>query len=551
MLFWVIFVAAFCIVSFFFTFGSKKVPEITEINPPVGAPGTKVTIRGKNFGNSLRDSYLEIGGSTLTANSFQLWSDNEIQVILPVDFKEGLVYVGNKDNRSEPKYFANANETPSLVVENPATNMPVIISLSSDDVVPGSLLKIFGSNFGNSMEQSKVYFSIQREEAASDAESSEGENNGVTFIAADENENAYKYWSNSEIRVYVPDGIVSGSIYVDTVKGRSAFKKINVKSSSGKKAFINPKSYLIQISADIEQRSSDDESNIIIRCPRPVETSAQTSVRLVECEPEAIIEHQKTLWFQVQSNMKGKNRKKFYQNYAMTNYEVRTNIVASKLGSYSDMNPFIVKNWTSADELVPSDDKKIIDLAKKIKADMKVDKNPFNVAASIYNYIISNWEIQNQIRTGNHKPIDIIESRKGDAYDFAVIYTALLRACEIPALVDSGILVDADLKSKNHWWSEFYLPGFGWVPSDVALGCGLEYKSWQKEIEPSVYYFSNIDAQHIMISRGWNEIKPGSSNNRYFSRLRTYALQSIWEETSGDSINYSSYWADPSVIGVY
>lgn len=550
-LFWVVFIVIFGTVSFVLILGSKKVPEIYEIEPAVGSPGTKVTIRGKNFGDSPMSAYLEMGGSTLTANSFQLWTDSEIQVILPVDFKEGLVYVGNKDSRSEPKYFANANETPSLVEENPESNLPLIISLSADDIVPGSLLTIKGSNFGNSRDQSKVYFTTKRESLSSEKGMGDRDGNDVAYVAVDESENAYRYWSNSEIRVFVPDGAVSGSVYVDTVMGKSANKKISISSAAGKKAFINPKSYLIQISADIEEKSGNDDSNIIIRCPRPCETSYQTSVRLVECNPEAIIEHQKTLWFQVQSNMKGQNRKKFYQNYAMTVYEVRTNIWAAKLNSYENMNPLIVKNWTSADELVPSQHEEIIALAKKIKKEMKAEKNLYNIAASIYNYMISNFTILDQVRSGVVQPLDMLETKKGDAYDFSIVYAALLRASGIPALPDSGVLVDADLKSRNHWWCEFYLPGFGWVPSDPALGAGLEYKNWQKDIEPSVYYFNNLDAQHVLISRGWNEIKPGSSNNQIVSRPRTYALQSIWEEASGNSINYSSFWADPTVIGVY
>lgn len=82
-LFWVVFIVIFGTVSFVLTLGSKKVPEIYEIEPAVGSPGTKVTIRGKNFGDSPMSAYLEMGGSTLTANSFQLWTDSEIQVILP------------------------------------------------------------------------------------------------------------------------------------------------------------------------------------------------------------------------------------------------------------------------------------------------------------------------------------------------------------------------------------------------------------------------------------------------------------------------------------
>ena len=165
--------------------------------------------------------------------------------------------------------------------------------------------------------------------------------------------------------------------------------------------------------------------------------------------------------------------------------------------------------------------------------------------------MVKEFVVLKDVRKGNISPVDLIRTKKGDAYDFAIIYTALLRSCGISALPDSGIIVGSDLKALNHWWSEFYLPGFGWIPVDPALGAGLEYHSWQKGIEPEIYYFGNLDSQHILFSRGWNEIKPTAPNNKSVQRPRSYSLQSIWEEASGEKIKYSSYWADPIIIGVY
>ena len=60
-----------------------------------------------------------------------------------------------------------------------------------------------------------------------------------------------------------------------------------------------------------------------------------------------------------------------------------------------------------------------------------------------------------------------------------------------------------------------------------------------------------VDGQHILFSRGLNEIKSSSPNSKTVQKSRSFALQSVWEEASGKSIKYSSYWAEPSVIGVY
>ena len=91
----------------------------------------------------------------------------------------------------------------------------------------------------------------------------------------------------------------------------------------------------------------------------------------------------------------------------------------------------------------------------------------------------------------------------------------------------------------------------GWSPCDIAIAAGLSYQTWVKDINVKEFYFGNLDAQHITFSRGFNDIKAGFSNNKTVYRPKTFALQSIWEEASGEKIKYSSYWADPVIIGVY
>ena len=241
-------------------------------------------------------------------------------------------------------------------------------------------------------------------------------------------------------------------------------------------------------------------------------------------------------------------KKRFSEDFMIYVYEMRTEISAAKLGKRDGINPELYEYATRADECVPSDDEAVHDLLKKIIGN---EKNAYNIAALTYNYMVENFTVLNDVRRGKISSLDLIKTKTGDAYDFAIIFTALLRAAGIPALPDSGILVDADMKAKNHWWCEFYLSEFGWVPADPALGAGLDYQPWRKDTDVKKYYFGNLDAQHILFSRGWNEIKPSSPQNKTVTRRRTFALQGIWEEALGKNIKYGSYWADPVVLGVY
>ncbi|MCR5494621.1 MAG: IPT/TIG domain-containing protein [Treponema sp.] len=534
--------------SILFNFHVKKIPEIYSINPPVGAPGDLIIITGKDFGSIRDTSYIEFGGSKLTSSSYLSWTETEIKVVLPANIKDGLVVVETKDGRSKPAFFANTTAAPVAVNQNLQSNLPLITSITPDKIYPGTLISIKGVNFGNSRERSKVFFSTDRE-IKEEEKNTNPVNDELNFIEASEDDYNYVYWNDSEIKLYVPDGASSGFVYVETQKGKSTKRKFFIDSKAGKKSFISPRTFLVQTSVDIDETNGDKDSDIILRSPRPFITPSQPLVQMTEYSQEPVIsDFQHTIIHQTTGAKSPLGKRTFQQSFAITVYETRTQITAAKLNLSEPINETLINLYTKADACVPSDNEDVIALAKKV---IGKEKNPYNQAVLLYNYMIQNYSIANNKKRSDKSPVELIKSKNGDAYDFAMIYTALLRACGIPAIPDSGLIVNSDMKTQNHWWSEFYLASFGWVPVDPALGAGMPFQSWQKDIEASQFYFGNMDGQHIIFSRGWNEIKPSAPNNKIVHRQKSYALQSIWEEASGKTIKYSSYWSNPLVVGIY
>ncbi len=47
-----------------------------------------------------------------------------------------------------------------------------------------------------------------------------------------------------------------------------------------------------------------------------------------------------------------------------------------------------------------------------------------------------------------------------------------------------------------HFWAEFYIPRFGWIPIDANYGD----EKWG--IQPKEFYFGNMDNVHIAFSKG-------------------------------------------------
>ncbi len=538
-------------VIYLIGFRTKLVPEITSVVPPVGSPGDLVVINGENFG-SVRDmSYVEIAGSKLTASSYISWSNNCIKIVLPANVQDGLLVVGTKEMRSKPALFANEVEIPVPVPAVQQVTKPVITMLSSDKLSVGELLVISGNNFGDSKNQSKVLFTMDCNNKISEADYKNVALLTENMIPASEDDFDYVSWSNTEISVRVPDGASSGLVIVDTGREKSDPKEFVVNTEAGRKEYLNKKIYLVEYTADIADVVTNDISTITLRCPVPFSSPAQPQVEITDVVPEPIlVNYQNNLIHQITRSRNNTPKSVFKQNFVLPVFEVRANVNVTKIGNYKNTEKNLLSGALKADTLIPCDDKSVKELCEKI---IGKEKNPWSKAKFIYDYMCENFSVLSKVRKGDSDPLDLIKKGNGDAYDFAVICTALLRAAEIPAYTDSGILVNQDLQTQTHWWCEFYIDKVGWIPCDPALGAGLEYKQWTDSdvVDAKNFYFGNMDSHHIMFSRGWSQLKPFSADSKIVQQPRSFALQSIWEEASKDTAKYSSYWSVPVVKGVY
>ncbi len=537
------------------TVKSKKIPTITSLSPVVGSAGDTMVIRGYNFGSVRGTNYVEIGGNKITASSYINWTDGLIKLVLPSNVQDGLVIVSTQSGKSKPGFFANKAGIPVEVPQDIKTNQPVITAIEPQSGSYGTLITISGSDFGTARGASKVYFSASNEESS--LGSGEGElttDFDFSVIAASESDYDYESWSDSEIRVRIPDGAVTGNVYVLTEKGKSNLMNEEIKLAAGTKEYNSRKTYILQLNSDLDSIDTKNGTNITLRVPRPLQSSWQPMVEMTECTPEPVIsDYKNTVIHQLDlPKATSQSRKfRFSHNFVVSTYAVQTQINENKVKPYTktQKNRILHKTATMPDPLIQSGNQEVIALAKEI---VGKETNPYKQAKLIYNYILENYKLRDELRKADAPVLDLLRTKKCDPYEISIFYTTLLRSLSIPALPLAGILVDSEMKTKSHWWTMFYIENFGWVPVDMALAMGLPYKSFRPVEKPREYYFGNLDAQHIAFSMGWNEISHTiSQNSKIVVRPKSYALQSIWEESSEGNVNYSSLWNDPIVLGLY
>lgn len=548
---WIIVVASAIFIFGILGRNAKRKPVIDSIIPMIGSPGDEMTIEGSGFGDSRGTSSVEIAGSKITASGYSLWSDKKIKFIIPPNAQDGLVIVGTSAGKSEPAFFANENGIPVAAIASPITSIPVIASISAESAVTGQTIIIRGINFGSSKGKSKVYFTANRDETSSlhSSEQNENQDKNNIFIPATETDFDYIAWTDSEISVKIPDGASSGSVFIETPHGTSAAKKINVNFPYGKKQYSNRRTYVIQIAADISNHVASQESSILLYIPKPAVSSFQPFVELNEVYPEPfIVDDAFDIIHNKQLNKITNNKQRFSQTFIVSTFGIKGNFNPKNLGQYKDKGGILYTKNTSADACVPSDSKAVSSLLETIAGR---EKNPYRQAKLIYNFMTENYEVSEKVRTGNISPLDLIRRKKGDAYDFAILYTALCRAAGIPSVPVAGILAQDKSNVTPHWWTEIYFEEYGWLPVDVSLGAGLPFSSFIEIADPKEFYFGNLDNQHIAFSRGWHQIKQSSVNSKIVYRPRTYALQSLWEEAGDKTSSYSSLWNNPVIQGIY
>ncbi len=173
-------------------------------------PSEAITIRGSGFGDQISSDrlglifpgkvYFSPGNSNEPTNRSVLapilsWNDNSIQVNVPVGVSEGKMFIGRSSGNGD--YFSEGLPFAPKIPE------PEIDSISTDNVLPGQLIEIYGKNFGTQMGTTRTAITYP----------------GKVYINDKAAVPVFGGWKEDRIVVYVPWGSKSGNIKVSLQSG--------------------------------------------------------------------------------------------------------------------------------------------------------------------------------------------------------------------------------------------------------------------------------------------------------------------------------------------
>jgi transglutaminase-like putative cysteine protease len=156
--------------------------------------------------------------------------------------------------------------------------------------------------------------------------------------------------------------------------------------------------------------------------------------------------------------------------FVFTHYEQHYDVDPTAVGEY-DRDSEVYRHYTGSYGNTEINDE-IIDMANHIAGD---ESNPYLAARKIYDYIVENVTYCLMPHLLFHPRTEMAESsyvhryQQGDCGAQSMYFTAMCRALGIPARTTGGWQLFSG-EFSGHFWAEFYLPNYGWIPVDTSFG---------------------------------------------------------------------------------
>jgi transglutaminase-like putative cysteine protease len=282
--------------------------------------------------------------------------------------------------------------------------------------------------------------------------------------------------------------------------------------SSGIGPYLRPTAFEVYGNLSIPKGLLPKMGTLRLWIPMPIETSPQSNVTVLSIEPSRYVrqETKKTsdigIIYMVVPLDGLKDDVNVSVKYGFTQHEQRFNIDPSKVRSYNTSSEEYKRYTRSEGSEVFSPE-----MAEKAREIVGNESNPYLQAKKLYNYIITTFSYSNVPHAsisarGLPESVYMATTGFGDCGTQSVYFAALCRSLGIPARATGGLQLVPGLEG-DHFWAEFYLEGYGWVPVDVTIAESADWAYNATDEERSEfkdYYFGNLDPYRMVIQKDTN-----------------------------------------------
>lgn len=281
---------------------------------------------------------------------------------------------------------------------------------------------------------------------------------------------------------------------------------------NGTGPYVNPVRYAGVERLEIPHEALPSTGILKIWLPLPVETDSQRDVTVTNLSyPEYIVKGPFTtgdigyVYYEIPVDAVNGDLV-ITADIAFTSYEQ----------IFEDIDPALVGEYNTSDPeyLLYTRSERNIEITDAIREKaMEIvgnETNPHLQAQMIYYYIIKTYPYSHvpHISLDAREPkaaesTHMFETGHGDCGTQSMLFAALCRSLGIPARATGGYQMILAETPSPHFWAEYYLPGYGWVPNDLTLADAADWVVMPEEKRTAFkdYYAANLDPARLVIQK--------------------------------------------------
>lgn len=296
-------------------------------------------------------------------------------------------------------------------------------------------------------------------------------------------------------------------VFIDSFFSNYYHEKIDITDfKSEYSPYFNPKEYFVEYSIYVDKDKLPDKGHLKLWTPLPLQTACQEDINIIKIEPvEAVIGYPKTTgdigYINFDLDLEKYDSLDISVMYSFKHYQQEFIVDLDEIGEY-DRESELYKIYTESSKNIFYNDE-MKDLALSIVGN---ETNPYLMAKKIYYYVVDNIYyslIAHAYLEAEKIPesLAVFEHGYGDCGAQSMFFSALCRSLGIPARATGGFQIFFN-NLGDHFWAEFYLPNYGWVPVDTSVGKIGKYAYWISEEERDKFiefYFGNQDPLRMVV----------------------------------------------------
>jgi CubicO group peptidase (beta-lactamase class C family) len=193
--------------------------------------------------------------------------------------------------------------------------------------------------------------------------------------------------------------------------------------------------------------------------------------------------------------------------FTFTHYEQHFTIDPALVGDYDTADSEYIKYTRSYGNTTTTPE--IRETARKVVGG---ESNPYLAAKKLYYYVIDNITYSLPPATlwpyGDPASIYVHTNRIGDCGCQSMYFAALCRSIGIPARTTGGKQMFNQMVTpgqySDHFWGEFYLPNYGWIPVDTSIAQLEFYATDVSDAQRTAYrdyFFAHQDNLRLVFQK--------------------------------------------------